>query len=181
MWGNMENITECAKLYETLLNKDYIFTLENNIKIKLYFSADNFYHLMGLEKLIDIEQLKGKQATKIYKQILNRNISDSIIQKSKYYYVIENRIKYFEHITDLFDFNCSNKIIVDFDVNKLSFNTKLRNTKFILYKHIENTYIHLTIGNKSKLYPETFIIENGSQYISGQTLLDILNIEVVNR
>lgn len=100
----MENITECAKLYQTLLNKDYIFTLENNIKIKLYFSADNFYHLMGLEKLIDIEQLKGKQATKIYKQILSGNINDSIIQKSKYYYIIENRIKYFEHITDLFDF-----------------------------------------------------------------------------
>lgn len=170
----MDNILECAKLYEKLLGKDYAFVIENDIKIIIHFSAENFYHLLGLEKLTDVEQLKNKQPARVYKQILSETIKSSTIQKSNLYHLIENRIKYFEHIKDFLSYDSSNKIIVDFDVKKLSFKTKLHNTKFILYKHIDATYLHLTIGYKRVLYPETFIVEYGSQYISGQKMLDIL-------
>ncbi len=158
----MKNILECAKLYEKLLNKDYVFTIENGFKFKLYFASDNFYHLLGLEKLTDIAQLHREKPNRIFRKILLEKIKVQDIQKSKYYHIIENRIDRFEYIIDLLNFDSSNKIIVDFDVNKLTFNTKLHNTKFVLYKHIENTYVHLTIGKKAILYPETFIVENGS-------------------
>lgn len=79
-------------------------------------------------------------------------------------------------------YDISNKIIVDFDVNKLGFPSKLNNTKYILYKRIEkNRVCHLTIGSKQNLYPETFIVENGSLYLSNQALLDILDIKIVER
>lgn len=174
----MNNISECASLYEKLLKKEYIFTLEGNIKISIYFSSSNFYHLLGLEKLIDVTQLSGKKPNQIYKQILKGRITDRLISNSKYYSLIENRINNFEKILDLLNFDRSNKIIIDFDINKLSFRTKLKFTKYILYKRINTNYIHLTIGFKEKLYPETFIIENGSTYVSEQTMLDILSIEV---
>lgn len=177
----MENILECAKLYEKLLDKDYVFTVENDIRFTIHFTADNFYHLLGLEKLTDVVQLKNNQPAKVYKQILSETIESGTIQKSNLYYLIENRIRYFEHITDFLNYDKSNKIIIDFNTKKLSFKTKLHNTKFILYKHIDTTYLHLTIGNKRILYPETFIVEYGGQYISGQKMLDILGIDVIER
>lgn len=177
----MNSILECARLYETLLKKEYIFTLEGNIKISIYFSSSYFYHLLGLEKLIDVTQLAGKKPNQIYKLILKGRITDSLISNSKYYRLIENRIKYFETILDLLNFDRSNKIIIDFDVNKLNFRTKLKFTKYILYKRIDTNYIHLTIGLKDKLYPETFIVENGSTYVSEQTMLEILSIDVKER
>ena len=54
MWGNMSSLWECVELYQTLLSKDYLFTLENNISFKLFFNPNNFVHLLGLEKLRDI-------------------------------------------------------------------------------------------------------------------------------
>lgn len=177
----MNTISECAKLYETILKKEYIFTIENNIKISIYFSASNFYHLLGLEKLSDITQLKNKKPNQIYKQILNGRITDTLVSNSKYYHLIESRVKNFETLLDLLSFDKSNKIIIDFDLNKLNFKTKLTFTKYILYKRSNTDYIHLTIGLKNKLYPETFIVENGSTYVSGQTMLDILSIDIIER
>ncbi len=177
----MNTISECAKLYETILRKEFIFTIENNIKISIYFSTSNFYHLLGLEKLSDITQLKGKKPNQIYKQILNGRITDTLISNSKYYNLIASRVKNFETLLDLLSFDQSNKIIVDFDLNKLDFKTKLTFTKYILYKRSNKDYIHLTIGLKNKLYPETFIVENGSTYVSGQTMLDILSIDVIEK
>ncbi len=78
-------------------------------------------------------------------------------------------------------FNKSNKIIIDFDRNKLSFDSYLKNTKYILYKRTDDKYIHLTIGNKAVLYPETFIVENGGTYVSEQIMLDILSIDIIER
>ena len=177
----MENILECAKLYEKLINKDYVFTVENDIKFTIHFTAENFYHLLGLEKLTDVVQLKNKQPARVYKQILSETIKSGTIQKSNLYHLIENRIKNFEHIKDFLHYEKSNKIIIDFNARKLPFKTKLHNTKFMLYKHIDTTYLHLTIGNKRILYPETFIVEYGSQYISGQKMLDILSIDVIEK
>lgn len=177
----MNNISECTKLYQTLLKKEYIFTLEGNIKISIYFSSANFYHLLGLEKLSDVTQLRVKKPNQVYKQILKGNISDNLISSSNYYNLIENRIKHFETILDLLSFDKSNKIILDFDMNKLNFKTKLKFTKYILYKRSNINYIHLTIGLKEKLYPETFIVENGSKYVSGQTMLNILSIDIKER
>ena len=80
----MDNILECAKLYEKLLGKDYAFVIENDIKIIIHFSAENFYHLLGLEKLTDVEQLKNKQPARVYKQILSETIKSSTIQKKQF-------------------------------------------------------------------------------------------------
>lgn len=173
----MKDIRECAELYSTLLYKDYIFTLEGDISFKLYFKYDNFAHLLGLGKLKDIEQLQTQAQGKIYKDILNGDISHSLICNSSKYSRIEDRIQHFEEITNMLDADKC-KIIIDFD-SKLVPNTELKNTEYILYRPIKNGYAHFTIGNKGHgVYPETFFYENTKRYVSGQHLLDVQNIEV---
>lgn len=177
----MSTIRDCAIVYHELLNKKYNFTLEGNIKFTLEFNPAYFYHLLGLEKLTDIAQFKGRKPAKIFKDIYSGKISDKIIHNSKHYHLIEDRIQHFDQLPNLLHFDKSNKIIIDFDRSKLSFNSYLKNTKYILYKRIDVKYIHLTIGNKAVLYPETFIVENGSTYVSEQIMLDILNIDIIER
>lgn len=178
----MKNIQECAKLYKTLLNKEYIFTLENDYTFSIVFKQSNFYHLTGLHKLTDIRRLFGLKTSydNIYKNILSGKINYQSIEKSIFYERIKNRIEYFETITDMLNKDKS-KIIIDFDRNLVD-GTELINTKYILYRIISDGYANLTIGeNQSKIYPETFFVENSKKYISEQTLLDIKNIEIIER
>ncbi len=178
----MKDIKECAKLYKTLLNKDYIFTLEQGIKFKLFFKMGNFHHLLGLGKLKDIENLnlKRNKAEDIYKKILKGDIKPDLIEKSSFYQLIKDRIENFQGITDLLDANKC-KILIDFDKELLE-STNLTNTKYILYKHKNDGYLHLTLGDIGKgIYPETFFFENSKRYISEQTLLDIIDIEILDR
>ena len=177
----MDNILECANMYKTLLEKEYVFTLENDIKFSIYFSTSNFYHLLGLEKLIDVIQFNGKKPNQIYKQILNGKISNAIVERSKYYHKIRTRIENFEKILDLLKFKKSNKIIIEFNPQLLSFETKLEFTKYILYQRDNDSVSHLTIGKKGKLYPETFFVEEGNAYLTGQNLYDIVSIDVIDK
>ena len=179
----MKNIQECAKFYSILTGKDYIFTLENDIKFKIYFLPGAFYHLIGLHKLSDLNSLKSNNPTTVYKDILNGNISVETIENSSFYYKIADRIAHFEKIADMLDKEKS-KIIIDFN-RELINGTELINTKYILYRDISlysndlSGYANLTIGERqNKIYPETFFYERSKRYISEQILLDVIDIEI---
>ena len=168
-----KDIFECAQFYKTLLHKKYTITLENNFEFSFYFTPDNFFHLIGLGKLKDINYFKGKNKNLIFKKILKKEIPLESIEKHKNYCKIINRVKYFERIDKLLDKKHS-KIIIDFDSDN-----KLLKTVFIFYAHEKSGYTHLTIGkDNAKYYPETFIYEDSKRYISGQELLNIIDIKI---
>ena len=171
-----KNIQECAKFYESLLKKEFIVTLENGMAFSFYFRRENFYHLLGLHKLTDIQQLQNPNRALIYKEIKNGKLSYLTIQNSKFYNRISERINYFDHISALLNKEHS-KIIVEFDPDIVS-NTHLKNTRFIFYKHETTGYSLLTIGKIKYFYPETFMYENSKRYLTGQKFLNVINIEI---
>lgn len=176
----MKNIQECAEFYETLMGKNYIFTLENGIKFIFFFKPSNFYHLTGLHKLNDIRQLVDGSLSlnKIYKNILSGELSTELIEKSVFYHKISSRVKHFGKILDMLD-KSKSKIIIDFDPELIE-GTELQNTKYILYRHLDSGYANLTLGeDKGSIYPETFFTENSKRYISEQILLDVVDIEII--
>ena len=178
---NMKDVQECAALFSKLLKKDFIFTLEGDIRFKLFFTENNFIHLLGLHKLKDISELntKSNSAAKIYKNILSGKLSVDKIQKSAFYSLIEKRIENFQEINNMLD-EGKCKIIIDFDKRLIPY-TDLKNTKYILYRHKNGGYVHFTMGDKGKgIYPETFFFENSKRYVTGQTLLDVKSIEVIS-
>ena len=175
-----DNIQDCAKLYNNLLNKRYYITLENGIKFEFYFTKQGFAHLLGIHKLKDIPQLRNSSSDKVLKDILSGKLKHNTLKVSKYYNKISDRIEHFEQISDMLDITKSNKIIINFN-KELVLDTKLDNTKFIFYKSESVGYSMLTIGKKTKqFYPETFFYEESNRYISEQILLDIVDISVKN-
>lgn len=179
----MDNLRECAIYYDSLIGNEYTLVLENDIKLVFKFEKSNFFHLLGLHKLTDVNEFyignRIKSKNVIYKEILSGVIPDSILCDKKGYDNIAERINNFQYIKDLLTYDKSNKVIIDFDKRLINrFESLLEGTKYILYKNIGNLYVHLTLGQKSNIYPETFFAHNGKDYISEQTLLDIIDIQV---
>ena len=179
----MKDIKDCAEFYSSLLNKEFVFTLETDIKFKLVFSKKNFHHLLGLGKLTDIAELNlnNNYADIIFGKILNGTISPEKISNSPNYFKIENRIKHFEQIVDMLD-SGKCKIIVDFNKDIVPDGTNLKFTKYILYIHKNDDYLLFTLGDKGKgIYPETFFYENSKRYLTNQIFLDVIDIEVIEK
>lgn len=179
----MKDIKDCAEFYSSLLNKEFVFTLETDIKFKLVFSKKNFHHLLGLGKLTDIAELNlnNNYADIIFGKILNGTIPPNKISNSTNYFKIENRINHFEQIADMLD-SGKCKIIVDFNKDIVPDGTNLKFTKYILYIHKNDDYLLFTLGDKGKgIYPETFFYENSKRYLTNQNFLDVIDIEVIEK
>ena len=176
----MNTINECAEYYATLLNKNYHFILEDKTEFVLFFQKRNFYHLLGLEKLKDVEQLVSSNPVVVFDKIVSGKITQENLQKSSFYPKISDRIKYFQDLQNMLDPNKC-KVVVDFDKSMVD-DTKLRNTKYILYVHREEGYVLFTIGSiKLRIYAETFFMEPSKKYVSGQNLLEVIDIEVYEK
>ncbi len=178
----LSTLSECIDIYETLTKNRYILTLENGDVIRLQFSNKHFHHLVGLHKLTDIPQVQkkpGKQSTSvIYKMLVSKKIDDKAIKRSAFYSKIKNRVAYFDLLPELLS-DC--KIVVDFDMNKLAFDSELAETRYILYKRLDNGYIlHLTLQqhDNGMTSPETFFAQVDTSYLDGQDLLDVVDLKV---
>ena len=109
---------------------------------------------------------------------MSGEIKNNDIQNCASYDKIHNRIDYFDRLPKMME---KSKIIIDFNPNLVE-RCELQNTKYILYKKIGQTYINLTLGMRNgALYPETFIYEPSKRYINGQVLLDIIDIQVIEK
>lgn len=175
------DLSSCANIYGTLLGKDFILTLEDGRRIKLFFLNGHFYHLAGLHKLSDIplRAHPNENNREIYNKIIRGEITQADIMHSKQYNRICDRLNCFEYLPKMLE---KSKIIIDFNNALLGNRSVLHNTKYILYAKHKIGYIHLTIGEKkSGIYPESLFCENSKQYISEQTLLDIVKVEVIKR
>ncbi len=183
------DVKECIAIYEKLKEHQYIFTLEDGAKVPIIFAAKRFHHLLGLQKLTDIPSLQKNQndykhsSEYIYKLLKKGRIDTDSIWHSVYYDLISDRITYFDLLDDLLT-DCH--FVVDFDVHKVAENSRfvseLTETKYILYKRLpDGTILHFTLGVDDAThapYPETFFSRCNSDYISGQNLLEVVDLTI---
>lgn len=180
----MDILQEIALEYTNLLDKNFIYKLENHTKIQLYFTTKNFYHLAGLHKLTDIAPLikaSNNSLTYIFKNILNGFITYDDIKKSKYFGEIEPRLKHFKEINKIVEFQ---KVIIDFDVSLI--NSKIEKSNYILFKRSnDNMYLNLFLLTSKKdlstQTPNTFIPHMTDYYTNGQKQIKIISVFQVDR
>lgn len=181
--GNVTSINDklyqCILIYEQLMSNNYMYKLEGGIEFTIRFKKENFAHLLGLHKLIDINIFKkldnGENvAGLIYRKILKKEIKYSDIVKSRFFSDINDRIDYFSCINNLM----FSEVIINFDRTKV--NTKIQ-SNMILFNRIRGKYIHLFIHNRNhKVYPETFIVHANNYYIKKQLKRKVNSIGIEN-
>ena len=175
----MDLLHEAANEYARLLNKIYIFRLENKTTVQVYFTPGHFHHLMGLHKLADINVLvKDKQkndANSIYKNILAGRISYDDLAKSRYLAEIEQRLIHFKQINRIIEYD---KIIIDFDPSLIA--SKLKADYILLKRSNDNMYSNLFLTKDSidsRIHvPSTFMAEKTDYYTYGQKIINIVSM-----
>lgn len=166
--------------YELLLKKDYKYELLDKKDVEVKFKKENFPHLLGLHKLVDIKDLKRLhdkkiKGSKIYKKVTDKEISNEMVLSSPYYNKIENRFKYFNKINEII----FTKVIYNFDRTKVHTSIK---ADLVLYTIKDNLYIHLFLVKSSKgnyFAPMTFIVEEDDKYIKEQIGYDVKQISII--
>ena len=175
---------EAAKEYAKLFGKDYVYTLETGVILQVYFIPGFFHHLIGLQKLKDIDLVIKQPLNSpayIFRNILNGRITLKEIQKSRFFNEVEARLQHFSQIKRMVEFE---KIIVDFDPSLIK--TKMDKADYVLFKRSnDNIYLNLflTVDNKGmdKHVPLTFLPNITDYYTNGQKIVKILSITEVPR
>lgn len=180
--------------YENLIKTQVTIPLGNDDIIKFKFRKQDLPHLLGLQYLVDIQELfeysNGRlSATKLVDGMCDGTIDTEAFEKSVYFKdIYENRMKYFKSRTVLDIIKA--KQIVKFNPNKIKvFNTKLEKLDYMFWKIIcdeNNNYGYFGIGfmtNKSadKNYPNTFFFRSDDQYISNQDRVLPLSLMITDK
>ena len=119
----MDDILAAARTMERLKNYRYEIALGKKgqrYDISLNFYTDNFFHLTGLHKLDDIEQLRSGKRVQIYQDILSGDITDEFLRKSAKFLSAKGRIKAFSCLEELLD---GNRLYFRYDSRKKAFSS----------------------------------------------------------
>ena len=131
--------------YKNMLNKEYNIVVGRKCKeykIYLRFTKDTYFHLAGLQHLTDLT-FPSKNKERIYKEILQKNITIETLKKSVFYdeYYIEERITNLEKLEEMLD-SCQFVFLIN-------------HNEYIKYTRIYADYLceHILSENeKGKLY-----------------------------
>lgn len=105
----MDKLQKIALNYKEILNMRYYFEIakKQNMQIfNLTFEKTDFFHLAGLHKLTDIAAVQSEPNKEIvFNNIINGSISHDLIQHSRFYSSIHNRLSYLGDIGKILDSN----------------------------------------------------------------------------
>lgn len=174
----MDLIKKCAEVFKNYVGYNYTFILDCNMSVTAMFTSGQFHHLVGLQYLTDIAQVNVEQpynsTKRIFKNILNDNITQKLIESSNFYDNIYERLLYFTNFDDIM----TAKLIIDFDYTKLP-KTKIM-SKYLLYKQYDDVYVILGLRYDEKkdiFVPETFIVEHSDYYVKDQTSYNVVDVK----
>ncbi len=84
----MDFLKDAAQEFNKLLSNTYYFEIarkNNRKKFMLNFMPQDFHHIVGLHKLLDIGLVQTGARDKVYNDILKGQIDSSDIKQSNYY------------------------------------------------------------------------------------------------
>lgn len=183
----MDKLEAAMSDYESFINKKYIYELSDKKNIDVTFKLENFPHVLGLHKIVDIKDLeklnrnpidgqKSISGKQVYKKLRNKEITSNMIFNSPHYTKIENRFNYFHKTKDLL----FEKVIYDFDKSKVPSTIK---GDLVLYTVKGGWYLQLFLVKCKQGYyvPMTFIVEDDDKYINEQTDHNIDKLSIIEK
>lgn len=164
------------------------YVLDNGESFSVTYKEENFAHLIGLHKLKDLQLIqfwldkdnKSVKLRTILKRIKNETFTDSMVKASIFYQQIQERYEKFSY-DNLTTLNYTDAII---NFNPTIINSKIK-SDYILFEEQKNKeYNHLCIAKDKKKeirYMETFFHEPTDKYLSGQTIVGIKKMRLIDK
>jgi hypothetical protein len=176
----MNALLEKYNEYIRLKNCVAKYHLSNGMTIAFTYKEENFIHLLGLHKLIDIQLIqlfndknnKKIQTRYIISRIKKNKFTDSMVKASVFYNDIADRYENFsyENLTTL----TYTDAIINFNASLI--NSKIKSDYLLFEEKPNHGYNHLGIAIDSKTqnsYIETFFHQATDMYIQGQQIVKV--------
>lgn len=176
----MDDLLQKYNDYIRLKNCRAEYLLSNGTTIEFTYKEENFVHLLGLHKLVDIQLIqlfndknnKKVRAKYIISRIKKSKFTDAMIKASAFYTDIAERYENFsyENLTTL----TYTDAVINFNPSLIK--SKIKSDYLLFEEKANKEYNHLGIaldtltGNR---YIETFFHQPTDMYISGQTVVKI--------
>ena len=171
--------------YKSIVNYKVRYEFENGKVMEFVPKKNNFPHLIGLHKLVDIpiiRQFNDKNNHSVGAKFLiskikqEKILTEETVKNSVYFPDIEDRYNKFskDNILSL----SYTDMIVDFDPTQMNSRLKAR---YVLYEEKDpGTYNHLSIAEteKNEKYLESFFYEPSDLYLRNQTKIKIKTVKI---
>ena len=160
----MDRLKECAVSFSRLLDIEYHIAAgkkDELIEPVLFFRKEHFYHLMGLQKLNDIQATRGDKE-KIFDSILAGRITYHDLSKSEFFFDISDRFEYFIFLEPMID---SEDVLVKHSDYRSKSNI---HAEYILYQTINEVILHYFVecdNNSGKYFGKTFFTRLDRKYL----------------
>jgi len=170
----MGDILAAAKAYTHLLDVEYRIVLgkkKKQISLSIDFEKLHFYHLAGLHYLKDLaDTLKGDRAI-VFDKILNGNITQALLETSRHYPEIAERIQYLTFLESIID---SNKTVFKYNKKLEAFSAI--QADFLLKNEIQarNIFTFLSENPDGKYFCRSFFPQTDKDYSNGQSTWTLL-------
>lgn len=156
------------------------YTLSNGLSIDFTYREENFIHLLGLHKLIDIQLIqlfndktnKKVQTKYIISRIKKGKFTDAMVKASVFYPVIASRYESFSY-DNLTTLTYTDAVI---NFNPALIKSKIKSDYLLFEEKPGLEYNHLGIAADPKTgqrYIETFFHQDTDMYINGQTIVKV--------
>ena len=175
----MDKLFEAAKFYQDNLDgrKFHLKAVKKNkeLEFDIVFNARNFKHLLGINKLIDL-QISNTKSEIGYIQILNKEITFADIEKSKFFHLMKPRLENFKEIK----YALYSKELMVKSLHG-EFNS-IRADFMLTNKNEEYGYAHLFLKGENITFPVTFIIHTDNTYLrNNPNKWTVLSVEEIKR
>lgn len=168
-------LLDSALKFKSLLDINYVLTFGRKNKsynIIITFNEDNFCHLAGLHKLIDMPHLK-KGASANFNKILNRKLTYCEISRSHHINKIEDRLRILSKLESILNLENTNW---KYCQSRVPFESKIKADFLIEHQDkFTTSYIFIKKNPSGNLYSCNSCFEfKRNDYTIGQTRITLL-------
>lgn len=175
----MDNLKSAALVFNGLLDVKYKIILGKRGKLTEFyigFEKEDFFHLIGLQYLRDIPQLKKNRGI-IFDKIISGEITEAFISKSPFYKDIQQRIIDFVLFEELLD---SNELIFKYACNRATFSDIPAEYLLKTIYNYRTNYIFIDKSNdRTHKFCRSFFFNENNNYTQNQITTTLLYKEKI--
>ncbi|MBP5174875.1 MAG: hypothetical protein ILP07_03045 [Treponema sp.] len=166
----MADILQAAKSYAKLLDIEYQIVLgkkNKNITLSIVFDEVHFFHLAGLQYLKDLSAVLSESREQIFRRILRGSLQKQMLESSKFYSEIADRIEYLSYLEQIMD---SNDTVFKYN-SRLNVFSAVQ-ADFLMKNEVltRNVFVFLSLDQSTgKYFCRSFFPQSDKDYSEGQT------------
>ncbi len=178
----MDKLQERAIAFRQLMDYQYVIKLGRKGQIYSFvidFQKQDFFHLIGLQKLTDLRFLK-RSSEYIFNSCLKGKLTYSMLEKSEYFDELGYRFDCFHLLESILD---DNELIFKCNINSMRVYSNIKADYMLQNLKDELTFYIFTEkrSNADTQFCKSFFENSEKDYSRGQTKMTLLYKEKINK